>query len=84
MYLLTPKGSIIFLTEPLGSIFSGWVTEQIGRKRSMFLAVVPPLTAWTIMYFAQSTVPVFIASILLGFGAGLQGAPIYTYCGEIT
>lgn len=77
-------GSLIFLTEPLGSIFSGFITEQIGRKRSMLLASVPPILAWAIFYFAYSTVHLFVAGVLLGLGTGLLGAPIYTYCGEIT
>lgn len=74
----------MFLTEPLGSIFSGWITEQIGRRGSMFLASVPSITSWAILYFAQSSELVFVAAVLYGFGAGLLGAPIYTYCGEVT
>lgn len=74
----------MFLTEPLGSVFSGWITEQIGRKRSMFVASIPVIIAWTMLYLAQSTELIFVASVFNGFGAGLLGAPIYTYCGEVT
>lgn len=75
---------MLFLSEPLGSLFSGWITEQIGRKRSLYLAAIPSIASWTIFYLAQSTELIFVAGVMYGFSAGLLGAPIYTYCGEVT
>lgn len=75
---------MLFLTEPLGSLCSGFITEQIGRKRSMIFAAIPSIFAWTIFYYAQSSEAVFLAGVLYGFGTGLLGAPILTFCVEIT
>lgn len=74
----------MFLTEPLGSLISGWITEQIGRKRCMMLAAFPSMIAWITLYFSQSSELMFVASVFYGFSAGLLGAPIYTYCAEVT
>lgn len=74
---------MLFLTEPLGSVCSGWINEQIGRKRAILLACIPHMTAWLLLYTAQSIEQVFDAGILLGFGAGLL-VPVNTYVGEIS
>lgn len=75
---------MLFLNEPLGSLLSGWITEQIGRKNSTFLASIPLIIAWTMFYFAENTLNIFVAGVLYGFGTGLLGAPILTYIGEVT
>lgn len=74
----------MYLTEPLGSLFSGWITEQIGRKSSVYLAAIPSITAWLIFYFAQNTELMLLAAVLYGFSVGLLGAPLLTYIAEIT
>lgn len=76
-------GSLLFLTEPLGSVCSGWINEQIGRKRAILLACVPHTAAWMLLHTAQSAEQVFAAGILLGFGAGLL-VPVVTFVGEIS
>lgn len=77
-------GSIVFLTQPIGSIVSGWITEQIGRKRAMMIVNAPHIVAWAMLYVAQSTTELFVASVLLGLGVGFMESPILTYVGEIS
>lgn len=77
-------GSIVFLTQPLGAIASGWVTEAIGRKHAMLLVNVPHLIAWLMFYFASTVTEMFVAGVLLGLGVGLMESPILTYVGEIS
>lgn len=76
-------GSLAFMTQPIGSVISGWITEQIGRKRAMMLVNIPHIIAWAMLYFAQSNTVLFVAGVLLGLGVGLMESPIMTYVGEI-
>lgn len=62
---------------------SGWITEQLGRKKSMILVNLPHIIAWTLLYFAHSAFMVYVAAALLGLGAGLLGSPVAVYVGEI-
>lgn len=76
-------GSIAYILKPIGSAMSGWVAELIGRKRAMLLVNIPHIMAWTMLFYAQSTVEIFMAAILLGLGIGFMEAPVVTYVGEI-
>ena len=68
----------------MGSLFSGWLTEPIGRKWSMILVNIPNIAGWSFLYFANSTSHIYIGGILLGLGVGLMEAPVITYVGEIS
>lgn len=58
-------------------------TDLLGRKAAMMVVNIPLVIAWFLMYTASGTMQIFIASILLGLGAGLMESPIITYVGEI-
>lgn len=77
-------GSLAFMTQPIGSVVSGWITEQIGRKRAMLIVNIPHITAWAMLYWATSVWELFVAGVLLGLGVGLMESPIMTYVGEIS
>lgn len=76
--------SIGFFCQPIGSIFSGYMTEKLGRKKSMILVNLPHIIAWLMMYFASTLEEIFVAGVLLGLGIGIMEAPVITYIGEIT
>lgn len=75
--------SIAFICQPLGSVMSGVVLEQLGRKRTMMLVNIPHIVAWIMLYNATSLKMMFTADILLGLGVGFMEAPVLTYVGEI-
>ncbi|CAD7092819.1 unnamed protein product [Hermetia illucens] len=75
--------SIPFICQPIGSIFSGWVSEPLGRKRAMIVVNIPHIIAWILLYYGNSHEILFIGAILLGLGVGFMEAPIITYVGEI-
>lgn len=77
-------GSMVYLTQPIGAIASGWITEAIGRKKAMLLVNVPHIVAWSMFYYASSLTEMFVAGVLLGLGIGLMESPILTYVGEIS
>lgn len=76
-------GSIAYISQPIGSAMSGWLSEPIGRKKAMILVNIPHIIAWTMLHFATTHYEVFTAAILLGLGVGFMEAPIITYVGEI-
>ncbi|XP_022131116.2 facilitated trehalose transporter Tret1 [Pieris rapae] len=77
-------GSMAFLCQPLGSIFSGPLLDYFGRKKALFLVNIPHLIAWVLMYTAWNVPSLFIANALLGIGTGIMEAPSITYVGEIS
>lgn len=76
--------SIAFICQPIGSVFSGIILEQLGRKNTMMLVNIPHIVAWLMLYYAQDLQTLFTADILLGLGVGFMEAPVITYVGEIS
>ncbi|CRL04891.1 CLUMA_CG017942, isoform A [Clunio marinus] len=60
---LTKEGSLIF----------GWLTEQIGRKRSLIVIAIPQIISWTLIVFAQSWLYILVSRFL----GGLSGGGLY-------
>lgn len=75
--------SIAYICQPIGSVLSGVVLEQLGRKRAMMIVNVPHIVAWLMLYYATNLKMLFMADILLGLGIGFMEAPVLTYVGEI-
>lgn len=75
--------SVSFVGQPVGSIFSGLITEPLGRRRAMLLVNIPHIIAWAMLATSQSLEVTFVAVGLLGIGVGLMEAPILTYLSEI-
>lgn len=75
--------SIAYICQPLGSVMSGVVLEQLGRKKTMLLVNIPHIVAWITIYYATSLQAMFTSAILLGLGVGFMEAPVLTYVGEI-
>lgn len=72
------------MAQPFGAVFSGPLVDFFGRKKANFLANIPHLIAWTLLYNATNIPTLFAASALLGLGTGVMEAPINAYVGEIT
>ncbi|KDR23065.1 Solute carrier family 2, facilitated glucose transporter member 6, partial [Zootermopsis nevadensis] len=77
-------GSIMFICQPVGSVLSGIVLEQLGRKKSMILVNFPHVIGWFIYYFASSVPMLYLSAVIMGLGVGFMEAPIITYVGEIS
>ncbi|RZF41696.1 hypothetical protein LSTR_LSTR011631 [Laodelphax striatellus] len=77
-------GSLIFLTQPLGSCVSGFLQDRLGRKKCMMGATIPQIIGWIILYYSTSVAQLYIASILMGVGIGFIEAPVLSYIGEVT
>ncbi|CAG9793504.1 unnamed protein product [Diatraea saccharalis] len=77
-------GSIAFLCQPLGSLFSGPLLDYFGRKKALFIVNIPHVIAWLLIYYAWSVPVLFIGNALLGIGTGIMEAPSITYVGEVS
>ncbi|XP_031344090.1 facilitated trehalose transporter Tret1-like isoform X2 [Photinus pyralis] len=76
-------GSISFTCSLIGCLVSGFITQPIGRTRSV--QVVAPLLflAWIIFPFANEVWHIYLALCLCGFACSLVEAPILAYKSEV-
>ncbi|XP_065723249.2 facilitated trehalose transporter Tret1 isoform X2 [Drosophila suzukii] len=76
--------SINLICVPLGCLFSGLLTQPLGKRRAMQFVNLPILAAWLMFHFATRTEHLYAALCLAGLGGGLMEAPVLTYVAEIT
>lgn len=63
-------GSILTIGGLCGTLLFGYISNQIGRKRSIFLIAFPQIIGWLLMYFAESTALLISFRFLAGVAAG--------------
>ncbi|XP_051864044.1 facilitated trehalose transporter Tret1 isoform X1 [Drosophila albomicans] len=76
--------SINLICVPLGCLFSGMLTQPLGKRRAMQFVNLPILAAWLMFHFSTRTEHLYAALCLAGLGGGLMEAPVLTYVAEIT
>ncbi|XP_011203845.2 facilitated trehalose transporter Tret1 isoform X1 [Bactrocera dorsalis] len=76
--------SINLICVPLGCLFSGVLSQPIGKRRAMQLVNLPILASWLLFHFSTRTEHLYAALCLSGLGGGLMEAPVLTYVAEIT
>ncbi|TMW51385.1 hypothetical protein DOY81_003509 [Sarcophaga bullata] len=76
--------SINLICVPLGCLFSGLLTQPLGKKRAMQFVNLPILASWLLFHFSTKTEHLYAALCLSGLGGGLMEAPVLTYVAEIT
>nr|XP_014091416.1 facilitated trehalose transporter Tret1-2 homolog isoform X1 [Bactrocera oleae] len=76
--------SINLICVPLGCLFSGVLSQPIGKRRAMQLVNIPILASWLLFHFSTRTEHLYAALCLSGMGGGLMEAPVLTYVAEIT
>ncbi|XP_054265636.1 facilitated trehalose transporter Tret1-like [Macrosteles quadrilineatus] len=77
-------GSIIFISQPVGSLVSGFLQDMFGRKRCMLVVNIPQLIGWLMLYSATSVPWLYAAVTVMGLSVGFMEAPVLSYIGEIT
>ncbi|CAH0381577.1 unnamed protein product [Bemisia tabaci] len=76
-------GSILFFAHPIGSMVSGFLQEQFGRKGSLILVNIPIFAAWSTLYLAGSIYMLYFVSLAMGLSVGFCEAPLHSYIGEV-
>lgn len=78
------SGSIVFIFQAIGCIFSGLLAGPMGRKKAMLMVNIPHILGWIILHSATSVSQIFTSFMLFGLGNGLMESPVITYVGEIS
>lgn len=74
----------MFVCQAVGSLLSGLLSAQFGRKQAMLIVNVPHFIAWLMLCYGSSVMEIFIGNCLLGIGNGLILSPTIAYVGEIS
>lgn len=61
-----------------------YVTELLGRKKSVLFMALPQLLSWIITIFAKTKWDFYISRLVTGVGDGILFCAIPSYIGEIT
>uniref|UniRef100_A0A1B6E8P1 Major facilitator superfamily (MFS) profile domain-containing protein n=1 Tax=Clastoptera arizonana TaxID=38151 RepID=A0A1B6E8P1_9HEMI len=77
-------GSILFISQPIGSLVSGFLQDLFGRKRCMMVMNIPQLIGWLMLYSANTVPMLYGAVTVMGLSIGFMEAPVLSYIGEIT
>nr|BAI83421.1 sugar transporter 7 [Nilaparvata lugens] len=77
-------GSMVFMTQPIGSCVSGFLQDRFGRKKCMMASTIPQMIGWIVLYYSTSVAQLYAASTLMGMSIGFIEAPVLSYIGEVT
>ncbi|XP_075215646.1 trehalose transporter 1-like protein [Lycorma delicatula] len=77
-------GSIIFISQPLAALSSGFYQDMFGRKQLLLFINIPIFIGWILLYFSSSVLYLNCAAILLGLSLGSVEAPAFSYIGEMS
>lgn len=69
-------GSINLLCVPLGCVFSGIVSQPIGKRMAMQLVNIPILISWLLFHFSTNIYFLYAGLCLSGLSGGLMEAPV--------
>ncbi|KAL1122250.1 hypothetical protein AAG570_003655, partial [Ranatra chinensis] len=75
--------SLSAIAIPLGALLVGPIMDAIGRRKTCTLACVPLFVSWIVTYTAPALWPIYLARVLMGFGAGLTTAAV-VYTAEVS
>ncbi|WZZ86942.1 hypothetical protein YC2023_115521 [Brassica napus] len=76
-------GSIMTLGGLIGAVFSGKISDVLGRKRTMFLCEAFCATGWLCIALAKDALGLDCGRFLLGIGVGIFSYVIPVYIAEI-
>ncbi|XP_050681691.1 facilitated trehalose transporter Tret1-like isoform X2 [Leptidea sinapis] len=69
---------------PIGCILSGYLMDNIGRRRTLILTEVPLILGWLLISAAQNVPMIYVGRLLIGLGSGMVGAPARVYTCEVS
>ncbi|XP_045493157.1 facilitated trehalose transporter Tret1-2 homolog isoform X2 [Colias croceus] len=69
---------------PIGCIISGYLMDNIGRRRTLIFTEIPLILGWILIAFAVNVPMIYVGRLLVGFGSGMVGAPARVYTCEVS
>ncbi|XP_026739626.1 facilitated trehalose transporter Tret1-like isoform X2 [Trichoplusia ni] len=69
---------------PIGCLLSGYLMDNIGRRRTLIITEIPLMLGWLLIAFAQNVPMIYAGRLMIGFGSGMVGAPARVYTCEVS
>lgn len=66
--------SIHSAATPLGSLLSGVLMDNCGRKLALQIAAIPVIIGWTMIAFSRSHIILLLGRLIAGISVGLTAA----------
>ncbi|XP_058797261.1 facilitated trehalose transporter Tret1-like [Phymastichus coffea] len=83
---LTWLSSLNYFAIVFGALFSGLLSQWIGRRNSLLVSTFPFMTSWIILYMCgpNQLWPIFLGLFVLGISGGIIESPLQIYVTEIS
>ncbi|XP_025423144.1 facilitated trehalose transporter Tret1-2 homolog [Sipha flava] len=76
--------SVSTIGTPCGCILAGYLTDLLGRKRTLIALQLPAIVGWLLVGFAPSLPWIYVGRFLVGLSSGMIGAPSRVYTAEVS
>uniref|UniRef100_A0A0A9WMT7 Facilitated trehalose transporter Tret1 n=3 Tax=Lygus hesperus TaxID=30085 RepID=A0A0A9WMT7_LYGHE len=76
--------SLLYVGNLASPLPAGYLMDKIGRKSSMLLLAIFPMSSWVIVYFATSAWHLHVARFLAGTWSGTVSTVVPMYLAEIS
>lgn len=76
--------SVSTIGNPCGCILAGYLTDLIGRKKTLMALQLPGIIGWFLVGSATSVQWIYVGRFLAGFSSGMVGAPSTVYTSEVS
>lgn len=83
-HALPTIASIASMATPVGCILTGYLMDQIGRRKAILLTQIPVIIGWALIASATNLPMIYCGRMLTGLGSGMIGAPARVYTSEVT
>lgn len=80
---ISHAASLIYIGHPFGSFSSGFLSDALGRRKSLMLIMVPAVATFITLGMAESFWVVCVAVFIISLIFGLKDAPATCYVSEI-
>lgn len=76
--------SVSTIGTPCGCILAGYLTDLLGRKRTLIALQLPAIIGWLLVGSASSVHWIYVGRFLAGLSSGMIGAPSRVYTAEVS
>lgn len=76
--------SVSAIGTPCGCILAGYLTDLLGRKKTLIALQLPGIIGWLLVGSATSVEWIYVGRFLVGLSSGMVGAPSTVYTAEIS
>ncbi|XP_050423740.1 facilitated trehalose transporter Tret1-like [Adelges cooleyi] len=76
--------SVSTIGTPCGCILSGYLTDLVGRKKTLLFTQLPAIIGWIMIGSATSVEWIYVGRFLAGLSSGMIGAPSRVYTCEVS